>query len=1556
MKHSLLSGLAALLIAGTSFTSKAAVEPTLNYTEDFTVLYKGVTSGTMYKSSAAYPARYWIREGLSTSKNININTTFNHGGGDANRCIGYTTIDNRYTQTEVLITPKVGGTVSFWVRRSTNNTSTTYTSICEVFRMTHDANGNWDRDDFGTKDGTFDNGMTIVGVDAAKALVGADYTSDNQESAWRKVTITNVPDGTYLGIHLNGLYIDDFSASKAWLEWPEFVWDGTIIPYIDVTPLGTTYTKYFLNKDNNFLDESNQPYKLQVQLKKTVNAGNASEDMFKYRFQFTFTGQTEPLRLTDKNGNDIIVDFKDRPTPNYWATTSTGEITHEEQTIDFALYNLDPKFFNVNANFQAVKLDADGNDVGAPISMQKKNTVAADGTWNANSWSNFQFEALVPQPIFIYNSGTNTAASSLTGNKFTSGCAWFINPVSNEAPIAMGNTAGKAEMKITKVEFSNNNFGLKENLTFPITVGPNAIVFLKPTLKATAKGFYTGKMSVYVEGFDNPYTLDLEGAVKPDYPTKYCFHNEDGTTLSQMPDGWLVTGKWQLYNLTSGGLLRINDKWTTSAYHNGANTEDSYLTSPKINFEKDAEVWFDATGSVAGDLEILYSKDRSEWTVLRKLNITPSTVNQDTDLSNCFNGMGVGSGPDAHPFKSFVVTIPEAGEGYISFRTKTNYMRVDNVLIDGTPVVLDYDIAYITKNIPGKFSVNKPKSVSVTYRNLQETVPAGEYDVQIVADGNVARTFKGDKDLTKGSDVEIASTYAFSTDGEHTLSFNLVIDDYSVASDEATVNVVEEGFDEVFRVGPTHTNNMICDDWNGWPLTPNTGYEIKSEAIYTKDMLQDINANGASATNNNGKQDAYGFDPNAPLTGLKAGDKITSIGWLGYYTSGVTDTTPLEMPVKLYLENTTDNGGYINNSTAFKEDIEYEFTGKLVFDMSKRTSERNWSSQPVEKLVDMQEPLAKIILDEPFEYTGENLRVQLRMPRIYVDPEKPVEGAEYFPLTTNNLSVSGQYYVINSKTQDGVNRIMYNNGSNNARQASAQIPVLLMSKETPANVLSGTVTNSKTKEGVEGVTVTVKSEEGVTFSATSGEDGKYEIPVGNPAFDFTVSAVADKYHPYTSKETVNLSEGNMTHDIVLNETALELTGIITSKEGPIEGATVTMTAVDEEIDFTPLTTTTAADGSYSFKTELQNTSFFIKAEAQYYISQQIRIATGTTDKDVQTITLVHLASLIDGTVVNADGATIKGATVTLLAKTEGAQPMTYTTDDNGRFLFTTEELDTDYTLTIAANGYLDYTKELSVGTENIPLGKITLEYVTVNISGKVVNEEGTAVQGANVSLSLDGQNLMPQTATTGADGTFTIETRYLNAAQTLTIEAEGYAEYTQSIQVADQDIILDDIELAYQTVDIAARVINKAGEAIEGATVTLQLNGDTAQTQTATTGADGTFAFTTRELNAAYTLTVEAEGYQTYTATLNVREADLMLNDIVLKALDDTGVGSIYFDGIKVVPGFGQIDITADGSNVIVIDLNGRIIARYQNLNGTVTVDGLTNGIYLVNTHKVIVR
>ena len=1544
MKHFLHSCLAGLLCMGTAFSSHA-VEPTNDYTETFTTLYKGATSGNMSRSNYGYPVRYWIREGVTT-KNIAVNSSYNHGESSAIRSIGYS-VANQGTasnQSEILITPKVTGTVNFWVHRSISSTTSTLGSEVEIYTMTVDEAGNWTRNSLGMADGTF-NGISLEGLNNAKAIVGNDLAT------WEQVTISNITEPTHIGIRLNGLVIDDFYASKAWEEWPSYVWDGTIIPYIDVTPLGTTYTKYYLDANNNLLNEKGEPYKLDVQLKQTVNAGTPTEDMFKYRFQFSVTGQ-DPLRLVDKTGKDIIATFVNRPTAD-WTSVSTGEISHEEVTIDFALYNLDPKYFNTNASFQAVKLDEKGNDVGSPISMQRKNTVATNGTWNATSWSNFQFEALVPQPIIVYSTTVPTAtttASSWKGNTLSDYHPWFINPVGNEAPIYMGNTAGRADMKITKVEFSDDNFGLKEKIDFPATVGPDKLLNLKPCVTATEPGIYKGTMSVYVDGFDTPYVAMLEGAVKPDdYETSYLFHNTNGSAGATIPDGWLATGNWQIATMTVN-QQKVDGKWTQAASTFGTTPGTVILSSPKMNFEEGAEVWFDATCYQAtGAMEVVYSTDRANWQVLKEMKVGPVTPTQENPLTDdMFNSFFFSkSSYNENLFKTYKVAVPQAGEGYIAFRTASNLARVDNVVMDGTPVAVDFDIAYIGSTVPTKFALNKPKEVKVTFRNLLETIPANEYDIQVVADGAVVRTFKGDKDLTSGKDVELSTTYAFSTAGEHTLNFNLVKGENSVAASESKVNVVDEGYDEVFQVGASHTNNMISDDWNSWPLTPNTNYPLTSEAIYPASMLQDLNANGSSAANN-----GLEFNPDGPFTGLKAGDKITSIGWIAY--ASVAGPSTAELPVKLYLENTTDET-FVNNSTTFKEGIEYCYTGKLVFDLTKTNSQRNKSTAAPGTLVDMEEPLCKIILDTPFEYTGDNLRVQLTIPKVYFyGTTSPAEDAELFDYSTNGTSIAGQIMALDSKgTNTNDYRILYSSSATN-RTASAQLPMLLMSKETPANKLTGKVTDSKTEEGIEGVTVTVKSEEGVTFSATTGEDGSYTMEVGNPAFDFTVTANADHYYPYTSAKTVNLAEGNLEHNIVLRETAIEISGVVEDKNGPLEGATVTLTQVDSASGVEPMTTTTDVDGAYSFKTETINTGFFVKAEAEYYIAQQVRIDVTDTDKTVETITLVHLASLIDGKVVNKDGDAVEGATVTLVADTEGAEEMTYTTPATGLFMFTTETLDSDYTLTVEADGYVTHTQTVKVGTENVALGDIELKYVTVDVTGTITDEDGNNVEGAEVTLALDDEDVDPFTATTGADGKFSFTTRYLNSEYTLTVEADGYVTHTQTVEVGTENVTLN-VELEFATVDVVGTIVNKANEAVSGATVTLSLGETDTDPMTMTTGNDGLFTFTTRGLNTTYTITVTADGYKTYTGTVEVKESDRYLDNIVLESETD-GVGAIYLDGITVVPGIGTIDITASGANVVVLNVAGATVALYENLNGHVKIEGLPSGIYIVNNLKVVVR
>lgn len=1547
MKHSLLFGLSALMWIGTAFSSQAQ-NPVTDYTEDFTTLYKGATSGNMSRSSYAYPVRYWIREGVTT-KNLAVNTTYNHGNATANRSIGFS-VTNQGTassQSEVLVTPKLGGTVSFWVHRSISSTTSSLASEVEIYTMTVDAAGNWTRKSLGMADGTFD-GITMSGLPNSTTIPGNDMNT------WKQVTLTGVPDQTYIGIRLNGLLIDDFSASKAWLEWPDYVWDGTIIPYIDITPLGTSYTKYYLDADNNLLDSNGQPYKLQVQLKQTVNAGKPTEDMFKYRFQFSVSGQ-DPLHLTDKEGKEIYAVFENRPEAD-WTSKSTGEVTHEEVTIDFALYNVDPKYFNTNASLQAVKVDADGKDVGAPISMQRKNTVANDGTWNATSWSNFQFEALVPQPIIVYSTSeptSTTTASSWNGNTLSDVHAWFINPVGNEAPIYMGNKAGRAEMKITKIEFSDG-FGLKEPIALPATVGPEGLLNLRPSVTATTPGIYKGTMSVTVDGVADPFVAKLEGAVKPtDLPTTYLFHKEDGTAGASIPAGWLATGNWQIATMTAN-QQKVEGKWTQAASTFGNTTPNVILSSPKMSFEEGAEVWYDATCyQLTGEMELLYSTDRANWQVLKKMTVGPVTPTDANPLTDdMFNSFFTSKGTyNENLFKTYKATVPQAGEGYIAFRTSSNLARVDNVMMDGTPVEIDFDIAHISQNVPVKFALNKPKEVKVTFRNLLETIPVGEYEIQIVADGAVVRTFSGDKALTQGADVELSSTYAFSTEGQHTLSFTLVNGDNTVSSAEANVNVVNEGYDEVFQVGASHTTNKICEDYNSWPITPNTGYAVTSEAIYPKSWLQDLNANGSSAANN-----GLNFDASAPMTGLQEGDKITSISWLGYVGANNTDKKSVEIPVEVYLEN-TNTESFSSNSETFREDLTLVYKGTLSYDLTKTNS----SLVPTNTtpLVDMEEGLFKVMLEEPFEYDGENLRVQLRLPQVCFKEESATDDIVFMDWTTNGTSMGGSLFTIQAKgtaSNDATYRLMYQSG-NTSRTVNALLPMLLLSKETPANKLTGKVTDSKTEEGIAGVTVTAQSEEGVTFTATTGDDGSYTMEVGNPAFDFTVNAAVDHYRPYTSEETVNLAEGDKEHNIVMVETAVVVSGVVNDKNGALAGATVTLTPVEETSDVEPMTTTTGDDGSYSFKTEGVNASYFVKAEAQYYISQQVRIEVGDEDQTVETITLVHLASLIDGTVVNEDGDAVEGATVTLLADADGAQAMTYTTEANGMFMFTTEQLDTDYTLTIEADGYVTYTKPVEVGTENIALGNVELKYVTVDVTGTVIDEDGNAVDGAEVTLALAEQtDVAPFTATTDADGTFSFTTRYLNSQYTLSVTAAGYVSYSSEVEVNAADVALGNIELTFVTVDITGTVVDENSDPVSDATVTLSLGADDAAPMTATTGADGTFSFTTRGINSRYTLTVAAETYKTYSATVDVEESDLALDDIVLEHDNISGLGAVYFDGLTVVPGVGCIDIAGENVNVVVIDASGLVVAVYNNLEGHVKVDGLYRGIYIVNNHKVLVK
>lgn len=1254
---------------------------------------------------------------------------------------------------------------------------------------------------------------------------------------------------------------------------------------------------------------------------------------------------------------------------------------------------------------------------------------------------------MVAQPKFGYYSPAIAEPNSSQVYKFTDPHPFIINQVTNRATVGMGNEAGKATMEVTGVMFSGEEFGLKDNITFPITVDPKGVAKLDVALKTTTPGKYTGTMYVYVDGFDDPFTTSLEGSCKPTTEgiASYIFHNPDGTTGATIPKGWLATGKWSIRPLTMM-LTKIEGAWVEAAgLDNNIETDLSSpftMSSPKLHFEAGEKFYFDATGNgstTSPGTDILISKDRVNWEVVRSLISAPYTPTEENPLTDDhFSYYGAG-GYGAQPaFRTFVSTIDEAGDYYIGFRTGNAGTNCIDNFVGGKEVVVDFDMAYIASNIGWKSKVNTPKTMTMTVCNLAEEIAADAYDIQVLVNGEVVKTIKGSKAIPQGGNTELEAEYTFTEPGVYKVMLKLVKGANTVATPESEFTVNNEILEERFQVGPTHSTSYICDDWNSWPLTPQTACESKMEIIFNKAILQNIDENGASAANGN-LGTLYDSESTAPLTGLKNGDKITSLEWIAYVkpnTSMKPWPTHVELnDVKLYFENTT-------NSATITEFSDVDWltevhNGKVVFDLSKNGESRKIEDANTPKGLDMKEGLIRFELDEPFEYTGDNLRVVLILPKVYFDKANHNEedGGTYFDFYAKETdsSVASQIWAIFSKTQYGTedanySRLRYQNSTWGTGSASDMVPVVIFGKESQ-NIISGKVTDAATEAAIEGAAVTLTSTTGAVYNATSDATGAYAIKVPKAEAQYTIAVTAEGYWDYTTAETINVTGEDVTKDIAMREKALTVKGVVKGKDGVLANARVELchalspavqvANTDEKGAFaikTNLVTTdhiikvsapfyklyeqrfgvgdvdhdlgeitlehmtavisgtvkgddglmsgakvtikdvktnvtseatTDENGAYSFTVDGLGTDYKITVEAPYYIAYEGQFAIGDQNVDVPEITLVHMTATISGTVKGDDGM-LSGAKVTIKdVKTNVTSEAT--TDENGAYSFTVKGLDTDYEITVEATYYETYNGRTAVGVTDVTVPEIVMTHLQVTVSGTVNGDEG-ALAGATVTFG-SGEDAM--TATTGDDGAFSFTTKALDTKQQLAVTADGYVDYSAEIDVAQADVDCGTIEMEHIVVKVSGKVVDEAGAAIEGAKVTFKADDDNALE--ATTGADGTFEFSTKLLDSEWTLTVEAEDYDTVEQSVSVARENIELGDITLKKT--LGIGAIYADGgIKVIPGIGSITIIADGQKVIVSDTMGRVISKFDSLKGSETVDGLTGGIYLVNHTKVLVK
>ena len=403
----------------------------------------------------------------------------------------------------------------------------------------------------------------------------------------------------------------------------------------------------------------------------------------------------------------------------------------------------------------------------------------------------------------------------------------------------------------------------------------------------------------------------------------------------------------------------------------------------------------------------------------------------------------------------------------------------------------------------------------------------------------------------------------------------------------------------------------------------------------------------------------------------------------------------------------------------------------------------------------------------------------------------------------------------------------------------------------------------------------------------------------------------------------------------------DVDGTVTSKATgqPLEGAKVRFESGDVYYD-----AVTDADGKYSATIYQLSLPYTLKVTADEYLPYEAEI--GEIDEILTFDAALELApKTVTGVVTDAvTSAAIEGASVKFAA---GEKEFTATTDAEGKYSVELTQ-GVAYTMTVEAENYSSYEYEISELGEVLTFdAALTLAPKTV--SGTITDEvTGAAIEGATVTFTA-GENVY--TTSTDADGKYSVEIVDVYPAYTMTVEAESYDDYENEIGVLADQLTFDAaIRLSAKTISgTVTDAVTSA--AIEGATVTFTA-GENAYS--AVSDADGKYSVEIADVYPAYTMTVEAEGYEPYESEVGVVDATKAY-DAALQPVD-TGVAGINVKGFKAFGTEGNIVVLTESATVVrVFDTNGRLINKALVAEGETRI-AMQSGIYIVNGFKVVVK
>ncbi len=469
--------------------------------------------------------------------------------------------------------------------------------------------------------------------------------------------------------------------------------------------------------------------------------------------------------------------------------------------------------------------------------------------------------------------------------------------------------------------------------------------------------------------------------------------------------------------------------------------------------------------------------------------------------------------------------------------------------------------------------------------------------------------------------------------------------------------------------------------------------------------------------------------------------------------------------------------------------------------------------------------------------------------------------------------------------------------------------------------IAGTVDHSGTNAPLGSVTVSAISDQDVSFTATTADDGTYEF-AGLPAGTYTVTASGSSFDSQTQSGITlanNQSESGI--DFTLDDAAT-LDGTVTGPGGAVV-AQATIVLVDSNgADFSA---TTDATGAYSIG-NLHPGSYSVTVTASGFATGQSNVTLSEGSTLTTTLSLA-LGANMAVTVTSAAGAPVASADVEITQN--GNYVTSADTNSSGQATLSGLSAGT-FQLEVDASGFASATDSFT-----LTAGQILSRSYTLGTAGEIqgVVTDGSGNPLANVPLFLLEQNENQQVAISGSDGgyefdTLALDTYFLTVGQTPGIDRQQVV-----ISASDLD---QTFNFSLTGAIVSGTVVASDGATpVTGALVALEQGNNVIVT-------------TETDSNGAYELEAVAPGTYTIatggpTGLAPARSITVGTSNLTVPALQ---LGTAQLSGTVVDPSNNPVS----GANVLLV--NGPLAdselgsSASTDANGDFTLTSLVAGSY----------